>query len=128
MSRTSNKQNKSTVEYNIANGGGVRVLERLVIKGDDEYRFYDIDVSNTVIIKDCRYVEGKEGAFIATPSRKDGDKYYPQAYISNAVQQAVIKLIEDDNAWTPCEDSYLTFVEDKGTKNENTSHRRSARR
>lgn len=119
------REKKTETEYAVAEGGGVKLLERRVYKDKEEYIFYDIMISNTVIIKDCKVVEGKNGAFISTPSRKQGEKYYPQAYISDAVQAAVLKLINDDNAWSATEDTYLTFEnQDKGDKDEGKSRRR----
>ena len=100
----------------MAESDSLKVLERYVESGDDEFVFYDICICNTVIIKDCRLVFGKNGEFIATPARKAGDSYYPYAYISEAVQVAVIGLINDDTAWTDTDDTYLTF--DKPDKQE----------
>lgn len=122
---TRKKKTQTEIEYAVAEGGGVKLLERRVYKEEEEYIFYDIMISNTVIIKNCKVVEGKNGAFISTPSRKQGEKFYPQAYISEAVQTAVMKLIDDDNAWGTTEDTYLTFEnQGKGDKDEGKSRRR----
>lgn len=126
MSRNS----KTETEYAIAEGGGVKLLERLICKGKEEYVFYDIMISNTVIIKDCKVVEGKNGAFISTPAREQSGKWYPQAYISNAVQTAVLKLIDNANAWSETDVTYLTFEEQDKSENDggdSKRHRRSAR-
>ena len=110
------RQKKTNINYRVADSGSVKVLERFVETGGDEFTFYDICISNTVIIKDCRLVSGKNGDFIATPARKAGDSYYPYAYISDAVQGAVLDLIDDDTAWTDTDETYLTF--DKPDKQE----------
>ena len=103
------RQKKTNITYRVADNGSVKVLERYVESGNDDFIFYDICIANTVIIKDCRLVSGKNGDFIATPARKAGDSYYPYAYISDAVQDAVLNLIEDDTAWTDTEETYLTL-------------------
>ena len=103
------RQKKTNITYRVAESESVKVLERYVESGKDEFVFYDINICNTVIIKDCRLVSGKNGDFIATPARKAGDNYYPYAYISDVVQEAVLDLINDDTAWTDTDDSYLTF-------------------
>ena len=87
-------------------------------------------LSNTVIIKDCKVVEGKNGNFISTPAREQGSKWYPQAYISNAVQTAVLKLIDNENAWSETDVTYLTFEEQDKSENDggdSKRRRRSAR-
>lgn len=128
------ERNKSTMEYAIATdkAHGIEVLERTAITRKDEYRFYDIKIADTVIIKDCRVVEGNHGVFISTPSRKDGDKYYPQAYISDAVQTAVLDLIDDDDAWELADTAYLEFSGSKSKSKDSgdskSNRRRSARR
>ena len=109
-------KSKTNITYRVADGGSVKVLERYVESGYDEFIFYDICIANTVIIKDCRLVSGKNGDFIATPARKAGDSYYPYAYISEAVQDAVLDLIDDENAWKDTDETYLTF--DKPGKQE----------
>lgn len=103
------RQRKTNITYRVADNGSVKVLERNVESGNDDFVFYDICIANTVIIKDCRLVSGKNGDFIATPARKAGDNYYPYAYISEAVQDAVLDLIDDDSAWTDTNETYLTF-------------------
>ena len=119
------RNSKTETDYAVAEGGGVKLLERRIYKGKEEYIFYDIMIANTVIIKDCKVVEGKNGAFISTPSRKQGEKYYPQAYISDAVQTTALKLIDDDNAWNETKDTYLTFEgQDKSDKGEEKVGRR----
>ena len=119
---------KTNITYRVADGGNVKVLERYVESGNDDFVFYDICICNTVIIKDCRLVFGKNGDFIATPARKAGDSYYPYAYISEAVQDAVINLIEDDTAWTDTDETYLTFDKpDKQDKPENSASNRRRR-
>ena len=110
------RQKKTNITYRVAESESVKVLERYVESGKDEFVFYDINICNTVIVKDCRLVSSKNGDFIATPARKAGDNYYPYAYISKAVQEAVLDLINDDTAWTDTDDSYLTF--DKPDKQE----------
>ena len=120
------RQKKTNITYRVADSGSVKVLERYVESGNNDFVFYDICIANTVIIKDCRMVSGKNGDFIATPSRKAGDNYYPYAYISEAVQEAVIDLINDETAWTETDDSYLTF--DKPDKQEKQGKSVSNRR
>ena len=110
------RQKKTNITYRVADSGSVKVLERFVETGGDEFTFYDIRIANTVIIKDCRLVSGKNGDFIATPARKAGDSYYPYAYISDAVQKAVLDLIDDEEAWEATDETYLTF--DKPNKQE----------
>ena len=113
------RQKKTNISYRVAESDSLKVLERYVESGYDEFVFYDICICNTVIIKDCRLVSGKNGDFIATPARKAGDNYYPYAYISDAVQAAILGLIEDDNAWTDTDETYLTFDKpDKPEKQE----------
>lgn len=120
------RQKKTNITYRVADSGSVKVLERYVESGNDDFVFYDICIANTVIIKDCRLVFGKNGDFIATPARKAGDSYYPYAYISEAVQSAVIGLIDDDTAWQDTDETYLTF--DKPDKQDNPEKSASNRR
>lgn len=120
------RQKKTNITYRVAESDSLKVLERYVESGDDEFVFYDICICNTVIIKDCRLVFGKNGEFIATPARKAGDSYYPYAYISEAVQVAVIGLINDDTAWQDTDETYLTF--DKPDKQEKQKNPVSNRR
>ena len=118
---------KTNISYRVADNGSVKVLERYVESGNDDFVFYDICIANTVIIKDCRLVSGKNGDFIATPARKAGDNYYPYAYISEAVQDTVIDLIDDDSAWQDTDETYLTFEKqdksDKPVSNRGNRHR-----
>ena len=123
------RQKKTNITYRVADSGSVKVLERTVESGDDEFTFYDICIANTVIIKDCRLISGKNGDFIATPARKAGDSYYPYAYISEAVQDAVLDLldkIDDESVWVGTDETYLTF--DKPDKQEKTVSNRGNRR
>ena len=106
------RQKKTNINYRVADSGSVKVLERYVESGDDDFVFYDICIANTVIIKDCRLVSGKNGDFIATPARKAGDSYFPYAYISDAVQDAVLDLldkIDDESVWVGTDETCLTF-------------------
>ena len=120
---------KTNIFYRVAESDSLKVLERNVESGDDEFVFYDICICNTVIIKDCRLVSGKNGDFIATPARKAGDNYYPYAYISEAVQDAVLNLIDDENAWEATDETYLTFDKpDKQDKPEKSASNRGNRR
>lgn len=116
---------KTNINYRVADSGSVKVLERFVETGGDEFTFYDIRIANTVIIKDCRLVSGKNGDFIATPARKAGDSYYPYAYISEAVQDAVLDLIDDEEVWDATDETYLTF--DKPDKQEKSASNRRRR-
>lgn len=125
------RQKKTNITYRVADNGSVKVLERYVESGNDDFVFYDICIANTVIIKDCRLVSGKNGDFIATPARKAGDNYYPYAYISEAVQEAVLKLMEklgDDSIWVETDETYLTFEKpDKQEKPEKSASNRRRR-
>ena len=112
-------KSKTNITYRVAESDSVKVLERYVESGNDDFVFYDICICNTVIIKDCRLVSGKNGDFIATPARKAGDNYYPYAYISDAVQEAVLDLLDkldDESVWVGTDETYLTF--DKPDKQE----------
>ena len=122
-------KSKTNITYRVADSGSVKVLERYVESGNDDFVFYDICIANTVIIKDCRVVSGKNGDFIATPARKAGDNYYPYAYISDAVQDAVLELldkIDDESVWVGTDETYLTF--DKPDKQEKQDKAASNRR
>ena len=111
------RQKKTNITYRVADSGSVKVLERTVESGNDEFTFYDIRIANTVIIKDCRLISGTNGDFIASPARKAGDNYYPYAYISEAVQDAVLDLLDDESAWQDTDETYLTFeMQDKQEK------------
>ena len=125
-------KSKTSITYRVADNGSVKVLERFVETGGDEFTFYDIRIANTVIIKDCRLVSGKNGDFIATPARKAGDNYYPYAYISEAVQDAVIDLLDkldDESVWVGTDKTYLTFDKpDKQEKQEKPVSNRGNRR
>ena len=125
-------KSKTNITYRVADSGSVKVLERYVESGDDEFVFYDICIANTVIIKDCRMVSGKNGDFIAAPARKAGDDYYPYAYISEAVQETILKLMEklgDDSVWVETDETYLTFEkQDKQDKQEKSVSNRGNRR
>ena len=121
-------KSKTNITYRVADSGSVKVLERFVETGGDEFTFYDICIANTVIIKDCRLVSGKNGDFIATPARKAGDSYYPYAYISEAVQDAVLDLLDkldDESVWVGTDETYLTF--DKPDKQEKPVSNRKRR-
>ena len=120
------RQKKTNITNRVADSGSVKVLERTVESGNDEFTFYDIRIANTVIIKDCRLISGTNGDFIASPARKAGDNYYPYAYISEAVQDAVLDLLDDDSAWTDIDETYLTF--DKPDKQEKPVSDRGNRR
>ena len=123
------RQKKTNITYRVAESDSLKVLERYVESGDDEFVFYDICICNTVIIKDCRLVSGKNGDLIATPARKAGDSYCPYAYISDAVQEAVLDLIDDESAWTDTDETYLTFDKpDKPDKQEKQEKSASNRR
>ena len=123
---------KTNISYRVADNGSVKVLERYVESGNDDFVFYDICIANTVIIKDCRLVSGKNGDFIATPARKAGDNYYPYAYISEAVQDAVLDLldkIDDESVWVGTDETYLSFDKpDKQEKQEKPVSNRGNRR
>lgn len=122
------RQRKTNITYRVADNGSVKVLERYVESGNDDFVFYDICIANTVIIKDCRLVSGKKGDFIATPARKAGDNYYPYAYISEAVQDTVLDLIDDESAWQDTDETYLTFEKpDKQEKQEKSASNRRRR-
>ena len=113
------RKSRANITYRVADSGSVKVLERYIESGNDDFAFYDICIANTVIIKDCRLVSGKNGDFIAAPARKAGDDYYPYAYISEAVQETILKLMEklgDDSVWVETDETYLTF--DKPDKQE----------
>ena len=123
------QRNKTNITYRVADNGSVKVLERYVESGNDDFVFYDICIANTVIIKDCRLVSGKNGDFIATPARKAGDNYYPYAYISDAVQDAVLDLLDkldDESVWVGTDETYLAF--DKPDKQEKPEKSASNRR
>ena len=129
------RQKKTNITYRVADSGSVKVLERFVETGGDEFTFYDICIANTVIIKDCRLVSGKNGDFIATPSRKAGDSYYPYAYISEAVQDVILDLLDkldDESVWVDTDETYLTFdkpdKQDKQEKQEKPVSNRGNRR
>lgn len=125
-------KSKTNITYRVADSGSVKVLERYIESGDDDFVFYDICIANTVIIKDCRLVSGKNGDFIATPARKAGDSYYPYAYISEAVQDAVLDLldkIDDESVWVGTDETYLTFDKpDKQEKSDKSVSNRGNRR
>ena len=124
-------KSKTNITYRVADSGSVKVLERYVESGNDDFVFYDICIANTVIIKDCRLVSGKNGDFIATPARKAGDNYYPYAYISEAVQDAVLDLLDkldDESVWVGTDETYLTFdKQDKQEKQEQSASNRRRR-
>ena len=126
------RKSRANITYRVADSGSVKVLERYIESGNDDFAFYDICIANTVIIKDCRLGSGKNGDFIATPARKAGDDYYPYAYISEAVQEAVLKLMEklgDDSVWVETDETYLTFDKpDKQEKQEKPVSNRGNRR
>ena len=122
-------KSKTNITYRVAESDSLKVLERYVESGNDEFVFYDICICNTVIIKDCRLVYSKNGDFIATPARKAGDRYYPYAYISEAVQDAVFDLLGDESAWHATDETYLTFDKpDKPDKQEKPASNRGNRR
>ena len=120
------RKSRTNITYRVADSGSIKVLERYIESGNDDFAFYDICIANTVIIKDCRLVSGKNGDFIATPARKAGDNYYPYAYISDAVQKAVLDLIDDEEAWEATDETYLTF--DNPDKQEKPASSRGNRR
>lgn len=59
-----------------------------------ETTFFDLEV-NGVKIYGCRFMEGKNGNFIAFPSKKGSDgKYYNHAYVELDV--AMVNLIDEE--------------------------------
>lgn len=126
------RKSRANITYRVADSGSVKVLERYIESGNDDFAFYDICIANTVIIKDCRLVSGKNGDFIATPARKAGNDYYPYAYISDAVQDAVLDLldkIDDESVWVGTDETFLTFDKpDKQDKPEKSASNRGNRR
>lgn len=123
-----NSKQSTEIFYSIAEGNGVKILERHIEKGGNEFDFYDICIANTVILKDCRIISGKNGDFVATPSRKDGDKYYAQAYISSAAQTAILDLVADDKVWNETDIQYLEFEESEKDEKSGRSASKRGRR
>lgn len=59
-----------------------------------ETTFFDLEV-NGVKIYGCRFMEGKNGNFIAFPSKKGSDgKYYNHAYVE--LDTAMVNLIDEE--------------------------------
>lgn len=69
------------------------------------YAYFDLvilpaledDDDDMAVIKSCRIVDGQKGAFIAGPSHKSGDQYYPDAWINLTSDEIdAIKYIIDE--------------------------------
>lgn len=106
------RKNKTEQYYSICKGNGVTLLCREIIKDGDTYEFYDVNIADMIIIKDCRVIEGKNGDFISAPARKAGDNYYPYAYIRDDVQAAILDLIYHGE-WEDTDNTYLQFGKSK---------------
>lgn len=95
------------------------ILRTTITKGKNEYVFYDIQYG-AVIITGCRVIEGKNGDFLAMPSRESNGEYYPVVYLSHDLGDQFMEWIEDadDNEdWEEVEDDfYLRHAEDDKPK------------
>jgi hypothetical protein len=64
-----------------------------------KWTFYDVMLASGegkepfLTIKDCKIVEGSKGQFVGFPSRKDGEKWWPMVYGSDAFQVEVIRAM-----------------------------------
>ena len=59
-----------------------------------ETTFFDLEV-NGVKIYGCRFMEGKNGNFVAFPSKKGSDgKYYNHVYVE--LDEAMVNLIDEE--------------------------------
>lgn len=59
--------------------------------------YFNLVLFESVIIFGCRIVEGKNGAFVAMPSRKSGDRYYSHIGIklSEKLTQEILNAVEE---------------------------------
>lgn len=65
---------------------------------DTEYGvFFNLVLFDAVIIFGCRVVEGKNGDFVAMPSRKAGERYYNYVGIklSEELTQEILNAVEE---------------------------------
>lgn len=89
MGRRSKEENKAKEEKKSV----VSDLKVLRATEFEDNIFFDMEV-NGVTIYGCRYVEGKNGDFIAFPSKKGKDgKYYKHAYVE--LDEAMVSLIDE---------------------------------
>jgi len=119
MKKTSKKVRTTKIKELIIPAKGYAILRTTITKGKNEYVFYDIQYGS-VIITGCRVIEGKNGDFLAMPSRESNGEYYPVVYLSHDLGDQFMEWIEDadDNEdWEEVEDDfYLRHAEDDKPK------------
>lgn len=119
MRKTSKKARTFKIKELIIPAKGYAILRTTITKGKNEYVFYDIQYGD-VIITGCRVIEGKNGDFLAMPSRESNGEYYPVVYLSHKLDDQFMEWIEDaDNNedWYEAEDDfYLRHLEDENPK------------
>lgn len=104
------------------------VLRTTIGSGKNGYSFYDIQYGD-VIITGCRVVDGKNGAFLAMPSREGSDgEYYPVVYLSHELGDKFMDWIEtadEEDEWEEVEnDFYLRHLEDEDEKPKKNNKKR----
>ena len=87
MSRRNKAENKEAKAV-------ISDLKVLRAKEYNKTTFFDMEV-NGVKIYGCRFMEGKNGNFIAFPSKKGSDgKYYNHAFVE--LDEAMVNLIDEE--------------------------------
>ena len=101
-------------KYTITPADRIEIMWKQISKGRDNWDFYDIKYGE-VIITDCRVVEGKNGDFLAMPSKEKNGEWYPLVYLSRALSNRLLEYIEQaDEAddWLEVQNNeILTFTE-----------------
>lgn len=119
MRKTRKKVRTTKIKELIIPAKGYAILRTTITKGKNEYVFYDIQYGS-VIITGCRVIEGKNGDFLAMPSRESNGEYYPVVYLSHELGDQLMSWIEDaddDEDWEEVDDDfYLRHVEDEKPK------------
>lgn len=111
-------------KFTISPAERIEIMWKEIIKGKDTWDFYDIKYGE-VIITDCRIVEGKNGDFLAMPSKEKNGQYYPIVFLSHSLSAKLLEYIEqadEQDDWEEVEtNEFLTFDTDneKNRKNKN---------
>ena len=129
MKRTNNTQ--ATIhKFTISPAERIEIMWKEITKGKDVWDFYDIKYGE-VIITDCRVVEGKNGDFLAMPSKEKNGQYYPIVFLSRLLSTKLMEYIEQADEQDDWEEvninEFLTF-EQINTNSNNDRQNKTARK
>ena len=109
---------KSNIRYYIAQDGKISVLLREIEKRGETFQFYDIKIGD-IIIKDCRLIDSKNGAFVAMPSTQDNNgDYHALVYLNTELQERLTDII-CDGEFDETDETILSF----GSKSKSKSRK-----